>query len=237
MPVEEYKLEPGAFATVRKRTLLGVIPTSLIIIGIFAARYFAYSETPAQNIPGVIIAFVVIMPVMTWRLLQKQKKALDNFRLTLDGQIITTSTSAVETSITYLEVKEIRKDADGGFIISSGFNNTVVTIPGYVENKQQLETSLNAISPVITTGQTIVMRKYGIAIALGSIAVIFTFISSRNKIINLVTGPLVIGGFVWLFFKLHRYKQAQPSLARAKWLLLFDIAAFTYKLISTLGLL
>lgn len=200
-----------------------------ICIAILVNKVTSDSRIDPETAFIVVSACVVIMPISIHRLLKKQKAALDSFVLTIDDSSVNAATSTGEVTMSYIEIK---RNTEGGLVITSGLNNTMIVIPPEMENKEQMETRLHAISPFMTSGKSLVISRYGTVIVITYFILFFTFITSRQQLVNIITGPIVVAGTALAFRAMHKNKNLPQKIRWIKWLLLFMTIAFAYKCIA-----
>jgi hypothetical protein len=203
---QQYKLTPAAYQAARKR-ILNALPILMVLFTVpFTLTWFLNPvRMPIEwgkmwAICGAVVLFVSIRMV---RLLQKQKIAYDEFVIIIDEQRITGKNLLhQEIDFAYIEVTQIVKQVNGSFILVGGPQNMVINIPADIENREQLEASLNNITPIAVNPVNWFTRY--LRVMLGALfALIILFIYTSNKIITGITTPILIAAFLWLFLNMR----------------------------------
>lgn len=228
---QQFRVRPDGFAEIRKRILIRAIPVLLIAItlGLVISQVNNQDkETDINILPFFIPAVVLIAGLSLRSGLNKQKKLLESYLLTIDDNVITRQQlSTPEITIYFHEVKEILKNQRGGIAIK-GFDATdIIYIPAQIERYAELETLLNQVKPVTAPGAatSALAKILSPIISLSGLVLLGIVYLVENKIAVGIAGTGCIILMSWSLIQIQRSKNVDTKTKKRRWILLIVIFA------------
>ena len=211
----------------------------LIMGGVYFYIFTEQSGGRVMNTNYVVIFFAVFGGMMlfsSYRGLKKQKLFLENYKLTIEDNVITREQpNTEELTIYFHEVKEIYRNKQGGFSIR-GFDKTdIINIPEQIENYMELETLLDQIKP-ITTESVVTPRLQKLkplVSLLGFVSMIITYAAS-NKILVGICGTLATISICWNIYETRISKNVDKRAKSMVWLSAVVVLVIIFTMITKL---
>lgn len=238
--MQEFKIKPEAYASLRRKGWLVYGIALLFTIATVVLLVLFNTDSPIMNDAPVILTTIGIMLVFISinivRGMKKQKVFMENYRLTIEDNVITREQpNTEELTIYFHEIKEITKFKKGSLAIK-GFDKTdIIYVPRQITRYDELVAQLETIKPVTPLqGAAATKRKLMSFLPLVLLALYITLFISSNKILVGISGTLVSAGFVWVIFAIRRNKNIANDTKKKVWLyalfLLFTIGITCSKL-------
>ena len=184
--MQQFKIYADGFKEIRKRSLYRLVPLFLIsiVFVILISITNSNKETDVNTLPVVIVMMILLMIFLIYRIVNKQKKLLETYRLIIDKNLIAREISnARPISIYFNDVTEIAKEKNGSFIIKGKSAYDIIIVPAQIENYGEVELLLKQIKPFDEKITKPFFQKYPQIISLLVIGLMAVVYISKNKIL------------------------------------------------------
>ena len=222
--MQEFRIRPDAYAKLRKKAWLFYGIVLLLTVGIAVTTISIKSDSSIMNdLPPLFISVGVAAALISFSIfrgMKKQKIFLQNYRLTIEENVITREMpNTEELTIYFHEIKEITRFKKGSLAIK-GFDKTdIIYVPRQITNYEEFVTQLNAIKPIAPLqGAASIRRKLAPVLSLVFIALLITVYTATNKILVVIAGILVTAGLVWWIIEMRRNKNISNDVKKKWWI-------------------
>jgi hypothetical protein len=227
--MQEYKIGPAALSAITKKSMIRVIPIMVIAvaIGLLVPQLGNKGASFDSSFLLIIPFFVLFLGFSLYRGLNKQKKLLASYRLTIEGNVITREQlNTEEITIYFHEIKEIIKTSPGTLTIK-GFDKTdVIYVPVQIDNFDKLEAFLSELKP-ITLPDAAASRKQKLKplLSLVVLGLMITVYVSFNKILVSAAALLFSAAVIWSIYEIRKSKNVDSRTKRGVWVYLLVLAS------------
>lgn len=229
--MKEFRIGPKGLKELRKRNLILLLACAGVAIGVLVIMILRNADDETDLIPYMIGlgVGVVFISISAWNSTRKQKKALQDYCVTIgDDHISQQITKGHVHSIGFMEIREILKTSKGHFLVKGEGQGNQIAIPKYIDDYDDLEARLQKLAPI--EAKTPPMYKYAIPLTILLLALTITVFSTENPIVIGIAGPVLVILLGWLFY-LGQINKAWPKRAkRRSWTMLIGIAAILWKM-------
>jgi len=239
--MQEFRIKPEAYARLRKKGLLFYGLIALLTIATSSFLGLFNSEMTITDVMPVLIGIGIVLVFIgfsTYRGMKKQKEFLENYRLTIEDNVITRQQpNTEELTIYFHEIKEITRYKKGALVIK-GFDKTdIIYVPSQLTRYEELVALLSEVKPITPLqGAASVRQKLLLLASLVFIGLFITLYVSTNKVLIAISGILVSAGLVWFIMEIRTNKNVSYDAKKRWWmyvlLLVIIIGMTCYKLFS-----
>ena len=223
--MQTFKIRQSGFKEIRKTILARTIPLLLIVLAFgitIASRSLDYTDILPYYIPFIII----LLALGIYRGLNRQKKLLTSYTLTITNNLITREQVNTPTiSIYFNNIKEISKNKNGVFTIKGIDKEDVIIIPSQIDNYFQLEATLQSISQIVAKDKVSLFQKYQSLTSLLTVGLMLCVYTVNNKIIVALTGTMLITIMIWSLIKIRNSKNIDSKTKKIFWWSLIVLAS------------
>jgi hypothetical protein len=219
--MQQFKTREDGFKEIKKQLLIRTLPIILVAVtvGIVIGSVNSKNkETDINILPFFIPLAALSVGFGLYRGVNRQKDLFDSFTLTLTNNLITREQLNTPTiSIYFNEIKEIRKNRNGGFTVKGKNPTDTINIPPQMENYSELEKSLNKIIPITTKSSEPILQKYRSLLSLLSIGLMLCVYTVTNKTLVAISGTLLVGLMTWSFYEVRKSKNIDSKTKQVSW--------------------
>jgi hypothetical protein len=234
--MEVFKIREDAFKEIQKKMLLRTIATMTIsvVLGISISVINTNTDLVGYDyLLYLIPTILLIYGFGAYQVMNKQKKLLQTYTLTIGDNLITREQyDTPSVAIHYFEIKEIIKEKNETFTVRG--EKDVISIPKQIDDYAHLENTLGTIQTVIINDSVTAFQKYQGLMGLASAGLILCLYTVNNKVVIGITGILFIALMFWSFIQSRRNYNGDSKTKRSIWYtllaLVFVINLMAHKL-------
>jgi hypothetical protein len=189
------------------------------------------------------VAFVlVVLPVPfllgLWRGVGRRRRALDSYRVVLEGdEIIRVQEGLPDLVIRQEEVTEVVEPAGGGLLVHTADPDRVIPAPSGLEGYEELRALLGILKeisprPPGPAGVALIPGLFPLAAVGGGLPVA---LFSDNRSAATFAALCAIGGFVWWFCQEQRSPHVDARTRLLSWLFVFAVLTLVVRLFQLWG--
>ena len=230
-----FKLDPAGYKAQAKKVVVRSLSIGVVAVcaGTIAATY--NQEKASYDILYTVIPVIVVcVGISLWASIRRQRKMWNTYELDISEDTITRTQHNVPTiTIAKDEIQYIVESAEGLIVIKSAETNQMILIPGSIAERDELKKTLADFGAI----QKISARKKNkwiSTIPVTAITLFIAFFATKEEIIVLPSGLLLIAFLIWAFITIQRNKNFDKLTKRSSYfifLVLLSIIGRLYYLV------
>lgn len=220
----QYKLNPDQIAQTRKKLLTRVLPIMGVFLLIIAFTQGYNMKTGEFNLTSTLIVIAIFAALSGWsfyRILSKQKKVYESYRITLhDNLIIGEQSNSPRIEIYVNEIASMEKTYHNYIIIRGKSPQEIIYIPPQLENYEDLERRLEEIMLITPAKRISFLQRYRLLVMLAMLILFIVSMGAPNAIVAAACGTPVIALSLYIFFAGMQNKNFDNRAKRSLWVFL-----------------
>lgn len=237
MAAHEFTIHPEGMKQLQKKTIIRLTILFAFIMGLILFLN-APSETEEQQVntlPYLAVLFLGITGFSIYNGLQRQKRMLSSYKLTITDDAITREMANVPTiTIPKAEVTDIIKN-DSAYTIIGTSKINAIGIPAQVNDAATLEELLMHVRPLTVKSSRQWLNKYAWYVMLPAMGVMFLAFRSTNETISLLGGAAIVVVLTYSLIVIQRSKNVDTRTKRMSWFVLIPLLSILAGLILRLA--
>ncbi len=229
--VNQFSIREDGFKEIKKEILKKTLPTFILssLIGIFLVFY---NSTDTQNsIYAIVLPIIFLLAIIPFSLnrgIEKQIKLLKTYKLIVEPEGIRREQDHTQTVfIKNTDISEIAKNANGGFVVKGRTKYEIITVPGQINNYQQLEQLLAQLRPIMEHVKVPVIQKYGSILSIITIGLMVAVYVSETKMVVGICGAVSLLFLIYSFIEIRKNKQLDKKTRLTSWYVLLIILSIS----------
>jgi len=249
--MQSFRIRPDGFKEIRKKMLIIMIPTFLVIITIITVTNIMNTGNVRNNagtvtyhfawtnellLPLAIVVLSMAVPFFAvYRIFSRLKMMYESYELQISNNLIAREQLNTPTISIYLtDVQEIVKRKNGSFLVRGTKAIDLIMIPKQIENRDQLETALEQIKPITTKSKNAVRQYIQALLGLAAVGLMICVNTVNNKGIVTLAGTAFTAIMIWNLIQTQKSKNVDYRSKRLKWISLIAVIAVIYIVILKL---
>jgi hypothetical protein len=227
--MQQFKIRPGGFEEVRKKTLIRMIPFVIIIVimAIVINTIIRKKEEADINIlPFALPVLVFVLSSGVYSGISRLKKLLESYTLTIGNNLITRQQLNTPTiSISFNDVTEIIKNNRNELIIKGKTSRQAIIVPAQIDNYGEIEEVLSKIKTVNTKSAEPIFIKYRTLFSLLTVGLMLTVYIAKNKILVTISALTLAALLLWSFYEIRTNKNIDNKTKQISWWVLLVLVS------------
>ncbi|TKK64721.1 hypothetical protein FC093_21985 [Ilyomonas limi] len=226
--MQQFKIELKGFRDISNKAIMRTIPVMLLAgaTGMYISVSSNSNDVDDVGIlPYVIVTVLIGLAIGLYKGINRQKKLLESYTLTIGNNLITREQSNTPTiSLYYNEISEIAKSPNNTILIKGKKASDVIIVPKQIEKYERIETLLQEIKPFTRVSSDSVLNRYRSVLSLILIGLMVCLYTTIDKVLVTITGASLIVFMVWGIVKLRSNKNADSKTKRTSIVSIFVLA-------------
>lgn len=218
---KHFKVGPEGFKSIQRQSLIRslFVITIALIVGLSISYYNTGHHADDIFVLSIAVPISLIAIAISLRRgLNRQKELYESYLLTIDKQIITrVQKDTPVVQINKEEIKEIIKQNNGSFTITSTATTHHISIPVQVEQYEELEALLNQIKPITQKSFITFCEQYSMLMVIIILVLMNIIFLSTNKLMVSLGGILLFSVLSWSLYECTRSRNIDRKTKRSLW--------------------
>nr|WP_294793704.1 hypothetical protein [uncultured Mucilaginibacter sp.] len=218
----EYRNASERFPELQKKILIrSAVFVPLVLI--FSVAIFLFSGDQdfagSLEIPIVYLLFIfAVLAFSIFRNLKLQRDIYQSYKFTIDTDcLLREQSNLAPVKIDHNDIAEIIEDNSGSLIIKGAQAQQIIVISPFIENPDQLKSSLRSVHPISELKAQNIIQKYPMIMPLLMVVSMLTAYFCPNKIIAAIGGIISLLMMMWSFYKIRTAPVMDNKTKRLSW--------------------
>jgi hypothetical protein len=219
--MQQYRLRWEEYTVLKKKVLVRIMPF-MIIIAVILCVTQGYNPRTGEiswlSILGVLAIFTLFCWWSIYRILNRQKKIFETYRLTVhDNLIIREQYNSPKIEIYVSEITSMSKSTVNHIVIRGKSPNEIIYVPPQLENYEELERRLEGFMLIVPSPKKTFFQRYQPFVLLLVLVLFVASLGATNAIVSAACGLPVVGICLYIFFAGQQNKNYDKRAKRSLW--------------------
>ncbi|MGC3944826.1 MAG: hypothetical protein QM762_09955 [Chryseolinea sp.] len=236
--MKKFILLPDAAKGLRKTVLTRLLLLAgFVVMIVFVVPMIQSGNTTVDLSAWLTLVMLgIVLCVSYYFSLQRMKRSLASYQLTITDDSITREMSIVPAiTIPIKDIRKITRNHDGSITITGNSALNAIGIPASVERKEELENLLAAIMPLTDKLSSSVWLKYQYFFVLLIVGFLYGSYMIENKYLSSAMGILFVGFMVYSWVVTQRSKNVSKRIKLTSYLMILPVYSVIMRLIDLWG--
>lgn len=231
-------LHPEGFSRVRRRTIAILAAVS---VGTAGGMLFGVSD--AIDKIWWVAPLTLLIPAIGigsayFKLLRRQKREWESYRLGIDGdRIVRQGHNYPTVSIQRNDITAVEEMPTGAIVVKTKDKDWFIYIPPEIERRDEVRSLLPLTVSPLAPSTTPFSVRYRIPLQIGWIGVLIAFFVSHSPFVEIPLGLFILGWLIFFYIQTQKNRMLSKDVKVKLWLVIFFTVMIVFKILASLGFL